>query len=270
MFRPGTARCGDYTFRVGTAGSATLVLQTVLPALLLAEGESNLILEGGTHNSMAPPVDFLEKAYLPMVNRLGPRVELQLVRPGFYPAGGGKFTVHVHPAKQLGRLELLDRGEITARRVRAMVANLPRHIAERECRAIAQQPCWDEALFTIDEGKGSRGPGNVVIIELEAVHVTEVFTAFGQLGVKAEDVAAEAVRQAEEYLAAGVPVGEHLADQLMLPLGIGAWLGSGGGSFRTMELSLHATTHLEVLRRFLEISIDLVREEHGKCLVHFG
>jgi RNA 3'-terminal phosphate cyclase (ATP) len=88
LFRPGRVRAGDYAFRVGTAGSATLVLQTVLPALLLAEGESTLTLEGGTHNPMAPPVDFLENAYLPLVNRLGPRVKVQLVRPGFYPAGG--------------------------------------------------------------------------------------------------------------------------------------------------------------------------------------
>ena len=188
---------------------------------------------------MAPPVDFLEKAYLPLVNRLGPRVEVQLVRPGFYPAGGGKFTVHIRPAQQLGRLELVDRGEIVARRVRAMVANLPRHIAERECRTIAQETGWDEASFSIDEVQGSRGPGNAVMIELEAEHVTEVFTAFGQLGVRAEDVAEEALRQAEEYLAAGVPVGKYLADQLMLPLGIGAYLGSGGGVFRTMDLSLH-------------------------------
>jgi len=269
-FRPDPVRSGDYAFRVGTAGSATLVLQTVLPALLLAEGESNLVLEGGTHNPMAPPVDFLEKTYLPLVNRLGPRVEVQLVRPGFYPAGGGKFTVRIQPAKHLGRMELLDRGEIIARRVHAVVANLPRHIAERESQTIAQETGWGKASFTIDEVKGSRGPGNAVIIELEADHVTEVFTAFGQLGVRAEDVAKEALRQTEEYLVAGVPVGKYLADQLMLPLGIGAHLGSGGGVFRTMDLSLHSTTHLDILRRFLEISIQLEREDNGNCLVHFG
>ena len=269
-FRPGPVRPGDYSFRVGTAGSATLVLQTVLPALLLAEGESNLVLEGGTHNPMAPPVDFLEKAYLPLVNRLGPRVELQLVRPGFYPAGGGKFTVRVQPAKQLGRLELLDRGPITSRRVRAMVANLPRQVAERECRAIAQEAGWGEASFSIDEVKGSRGPGNVVMVELETEHVTEVFTAFGQLGVRAEDVAKEALRQAEEYLAAGVPVGKYLADQLMLPLGIGAHLGSGGGVFRTMDLSPHATTHLEVLRRFLESDIHVEQDGPDGWLTRIG
>jgi RNA 3'-terminal phosphate cyclase (ATP) len=269
MFRPGRVRSGDFAFHVGTAGSATLVLQTVLPALLLAEGESNLTLEGGTHNPFAPPVDFLEKAYLPLVNRLGPRVEVQLVRPGFYPAGGGQFTVRVQPTTQLGRLELVNRGQIVVRRVRAMVANLPRHIAERECRTIALETGWDESSFSIEEAKGSRGPGNVVMIELEAEHVTEVFTAFGQRGVRAEDVAMQALRQAEEYLAADVPVGTHLADQLLLPLGIGAYLGSGGGMFRTMELSLHSTTHLEILRRFLEIGVQVDGEDKGNCLVRF-
>ena len=108
------------------------------------------------------------------------------------------------------------------------------------------------------------------MIELEAKHVTEVFTAFGQLGVRAEAVAKEAVRQADEYLAATAPVGQHLADQLLLPLGIAAWQGSGGGVFRTGELSTHATTHLEILRMFLEIKIRVEPEDHGQCVVHVG
>ena len=269
VFRPGPVRSGNYSFRVGTAGSATLVLQTVLPALFVAEGESNLVLEGGTHNPMAPPVDFLEKAYLPLVNRLGPKVELRLIRPGFYPAGGGEFAVRIQPTRQLGRLELLDRGPIQARRVRAMVAHLPPHIAERECRTIAQAAGWSETPQEIDDVRNCRGPGNAVMIELESEHLTEVFTGFGRLGVRAEDVAREALREAEEYLEARVPVGKHLADQLMLPLGIGASLGMGGGAFRTMELSPHATTHIEILRRFLEIEIQVDREENGNCVVRF-
>jgi RNA 3'-terminal phosphate cyclase (ATP) len=145
---------------------------------------------------------------------------------------------------------------IAARRVRVLLAHLPRHIAERECRTIAEQPGWEDATFTIDEVRDLRGPGNAVMIELEAEHVPEVFTAFGWPGVRAEDVAKEALRQAEEYLVAGVPVGRYLADQLVLPLRIGAWLGSGGGVLRTTDLSPHATTHLEILRRFLELDLD--------------
>ncbi|MGO8749730.1 MAG: RNA 3'-terminal phosphate cyclase [Thermoguttaceae bacterium] len=270
VFRPGKVKPGAYTFSVGTAGSATLVLQTVLPALLVAEEESNLVLEGGTHNPWAPPFDFLAKAYLPLVNRMGPTIEAQLVRPGFYPAGGGRVAVRICPSRQFRRLELLHRGAITARRVRALVANLPRHIAQRECQTILQKTGWDESCFAVEEVKGSRGPGNVAMIELESEHVTEVFTAFGQLGVKAEEVAVQALREAREYLAADVPVGIHLADQLMLPLAIGLYQGTGGGSFRTMKLTLHGTTHLEVIRDFLGVVAQVNQEGDNACVVRFG
>jgi RNA 3'-terminal phosphate cyclase (ATP) len=269
-FRPGTVRPGNYTFDVGSAGSTTLVLQTVLPALLLAEGESKLTLQGGTHNPMAPPFDFLTKSYLPLVNQLGPTVEARLIRPGFYPAGGGEFTVHIQPARQLGRLELLDRGEIRAHRVRILLANLPRHIADRECRTIAQQTGWSEDCFAIEELSGVYGPGNVVMIELEAENITEVCTSFGRKGVKAEAVAREALREAEEYLSTDVPVGRHLADQIMLPLGIGAYFGTGGGAFRTIALSAHATTHLEILRQFLGNDSKVQYDNRGICLVQIG
>ena len=150
-FQPGKVTPGNYTFSVGTAGSATLVLQAVLPALMLADGESNLTLEGGTHNPFAPPWDFLTKTYLPVLNRMGPTVEARLIRPGFYPAGGGQFTVRIRPARQLGRLELLERGEIRTRRVRALVANLSRRIAERERESIAKKTRWEEGLL-LDRG----------------------------------------------------------------------------------------------------------------------
>jgi RNA 3'-terminal phosphate cyclase (ATP) len=262
-FRPGKVESGNYTFSVGTAGSATLVLQTVLPSLMLAEGESNLTLEGGTHNPFAPPLDFLAKSYLPLVNRMGPKVSIDptSIRPGFYPAGGGRFDVCIEPARQLGRLEIIERGEIRARRVTALVANLPKHIGERECRIIAKKTGWSEGSFTVEMVGNSRGPGNVVLIELESENLTEVFTGFGQIGVRAEAVASHALDDARAYLAAGVPVGKHLADQLLLPLGIGAHLGVGG-AFRTMALSLHATTHLDILRRFLESDVKI--EENGR------
>ena len=119
-FEPQEVAAGDYYFRVGTAGSATLVLQTVLPALLTASGESKITLEGGTHNPWAPPFDFLAKAYLPLLNRMGPHVEATLLRPGFYPAGGGRFVVAVQPREKLASFDLIDRGPIKQRRVIAL------------------------------------------------------------------------------------------------------------------------------------------------------
>ena len=268
-FRPGKVAGGNYTFKVATAGSATLVFQTVLPALLTASGESHLVLEGGTHNSMAPPFDFLAKAFLPLVNRMGPTIITQLFRPGFYPTGGGRFAATVRPAP-LGRLELTDRRELLDHRVRVLISGLPRHIADRECDAIAKATGWGLRSMLIEEVKHSRGPGNVVMIELESDHVTEVFTGFGRLGVRAEAVAAECLRKAQDYIASGVPVGPHLADQLLLPLGIAAYHQTGGGAFRTMTLSQHALTHLDILRRFLEIKIEVQDTGKNDVLVQVG
>jgi len=260
VFWPGEVTPGDYHFSVGTAGSTTLVLQTVLPALMVARGPSSLTLEGGTHNPFAPPFDFLTKSYLPLIAHMGPQVTVTLQRPGFYPAGGGRLEVQIHPVDSLGPLELTERGEITSYRVRALVANLPRHIAQRECDTIAKKTGWNESCFHVEEIDQSKGPGNVVMIELESPHVTEVCTGFGKIGVRAEQVASSVLRDARKYLKADVPVGEHLADQLMLPLGIGAWQGTGGGTFRTMGLSLHAKTHAEILKRFLNIHIAATQQ----------
>jgi len=88
-FEPGAVRGGAYRFAVGTAGSATLVLQTVLPALLLAEEASTLTLEGGTHNPAAPPFDFLARTFLPQLAKMGARVEATLERHGFIPRVAG-------------------------------------------------------------------------------------------------------------------------------------------------------------------------------------
>ena len=238
VFRPSEIVPGDYHFSVGTAGSTTLVLQTVLPALMSAGGESNLTFEGGTHNPFAPPFDFLAKTYLPLLGRMGPTVTARLERPGFYPAGGGRLAVNIRPSRMLRPLVLRQRDEITAYRVRAMVANLPRHIAERECRTIAAKTDWDESCFHVEELEDSRGPGNAVLIEIDSPQLTEVFVGFGKIGVKAEHVARGVLDEARDYLKAGAPVGRYLADQLMLPLGIGAWQGTGGGAYRTVCLSM--------------------------------
>ncbi|MCL4149905.1 UNVERIFIED_CONTAM: hypothetical protein GTU68_063692 [Idotea baltica] len=114
-FQPGKVKPGEYAFSVGTAGSATLVLQTVLPALLTADGPSRIVVEGGTHNQWAPPFDFLQKAFLPLVNRMGPKVKATLERHGFYPAGGGRFVVEIEPSQYLTGFDLLERGEIVSR-----------------------------------------------------------------------------------------------------------------------------------------------------------
>lgn len=250
-FTPGSVTGGDYRFAVGTAGSTTLVLQTVLPALLTASARSRLVLEGGTHNPFAPPFDFLAKTFLPLIERMGPRVVAKLERYGFYPAGGGKLVVDVEPAAKLTRLDLLERGEIRSRRARAIVSNLPRHVGERELSAVAEKLSWSKDCLEVESPENTQGPGNVLLLEIESDHVTEVFTGFGERGVPAEAVAESAVGEAQRYLAAGVPVGDHLADQLLVPMAL-----AGGGAFVTLPLKRHTTTNIDIITRFLKVAFE--------------
>lgn len=268
-FRPHAIAPGAHHFRIGTAGSATLVLQTVLPALLAADGPSTITVEGGTHNIWAPPFNFLDRAFFPLVRRMGPQVAATLHRHGFYPAGGGKITATIEPSEKLRGFELLERGEITRRSAVALVAKLPLDIGRREIDVIARRAEWPRNTLRVEEIKDSAGPGNVVVIELGCRHVTEVFTGFGQRGKRAEDVAADAVAELKAYLAANVPVGPHLADQLLLPLGIAAWRDGAASTFRTMPLTSHATTHIEILRRFLDVRIEVDDGDAG-CVVRMG
>ena len=259
-FAPGKVKPGEYRFAVGSAGSTTLVLQAVLPALLCATGPTSLTLEGGTHNPYAPPLDFLQEAFLPLVNRMGPSVQVSMERAGFYPAGGGRFFVNVSPVPQLTPLVLEERGHIVRKLAKAYVAALPGEIAKRELDRVESRLGWHESELQIRQLPQAWGPGNVLMLEVHSEHVTEVFTGFGMKGVTAEAVAEGAIQQARSYLAADVPVGTCLADQLLIPLAL-----AGSGSFLTQALTRHTVTNAEVIAKFIPVRIDfepLARDRH--------
>lgn len=255
-FRPRAVRGGEYHFAVGTAGSATLVVQTILPALLTADAASRVTVEGGTHNSGAPPYEFFERTFAPLIARMGPRLTMRLEKYGFYPAGGGRIVVEIEPVQALSPLHLSERGPLTHRAITAVVANLPFHIAQREIETASALLDWPSDVCRPLGTKNSTGNGNVVLIEVGDGTVTEVFTAFGQRGVSAEQVAESAANEALAYLASTASAGEHLADQLLLPMAL-----AGGGSFTSQKLNLHATTNMETIAAFLPVRFAVEKRE---------
>ncbi len=255
-FHPTSIRSGDYRFAVGGAGSSTLVFQTILlPLVLGGAAPSMIVFEGGTHNPMAPPFDFLERTFLPLLARMGGRVAIELVRYGFYPAGGGRWTATIHPAGELERLELLERGEVRAAWATALVAQIPPSMPGRELDALSRALQWDRSSCRPRMIEDSHGPGNAVLAIVESERVTEIISGFGERGLRSEVVAEGVARETARYLAARVPVGEHLADQLLLPMALGA-----GGTFRTLKPSAHCRTQMDLLRIFLGTSVSVVEE----------
>ncbi len=265
VFRPGAVRAGEYHFAVGTAGSACLVAQTVLPPLLLARGPSALVIEGGTHNPAAPPWDYLARVFFPLLDRMGARVTTSLERFGFFPAGGGRLRVEIEPVTSLAPLSLLERGEIVGRRARALIAHLPRSVGERELKAVSSKVSGLEDALEVVEVEETPGPGNALLVELTCEHVTEIFTGFGERGVRAEKVAEGVAFEVRQYLAAHVPAGPHLADQLIVPIAL-----AGEGAFRTVPLTRHSQTNLEVVQRFLPLRAKCSSEESGAILVEIA
>jgi RNA 3'-terminal phosphate cyclase (ATP) len=253
-FVPGAIVPGEYKFAIGTAGSTTLVLQTILPPLMLASGPSTITLEGGTHNIKAPPFEFLEQSFVPLINRFGPKVTGELLRYGFYPPGGGRIQVSIQPVPMLRPFDLNEFDPIRSRRAKALLVNLPAHIGERELSVLRERLEWPAEDLSVETSRSSISPGNVFTIAIEREELTEIITAIGERGVRAETIAERAVDEAVKYLGHGAPVGEHLADQLLIPMAL-----AGGGSFTTGPLSLHTTTNIEIIQQFLDVTFLLTQ-----------
>ena len=260
-FAPKRIKAGDYQFAIGTAGSCTLVLQTLLLALMHTDGPSTVRISGGTHNGMAPPAHFLQRAYVRMLKAMGASVDIELVRAGFYPAGGGVMIATVAPCAQLKQLSLMEPGARVASFAEAVIAGIPIDVATRELDVIGKGMGWSESQLLVRGLPGDQGPGNALMITLESEHVTEVFTALGERSVRAENVAKQAMQEARHYIASGAAVGEHLADQLMLPMAL-----AGGGCFTAQSVSQHSITNAAVIARFLPVSI-IFAEDGGRHIV---
>ncbi len=249
VFRPGPIRGGEYRFAIGSAGSCTLVLQTVLPALLQAAEPSRVQISGGTHNPAAPPFDFLDQAWLPLLRRMGGRVELQLHRHGFVPAGGGALEAFIQPSS-LTPLHLSERGAVIEKRADVLLAGIPGHVGERELARVGKRLQWPDANLHctwLDQG---HGPGNILMLTVACEQLTEQFCAFGQNGVRAEAVADRAIEPLRQWLTSGAAVAEHLADQLLLPMAL-----AGSGSFTTTHLSEHLQSNIQVIEAFCPVTV---------------
>ena len=263
-FTPGELRPGSYRFDVGTAGSAVLVLQTLLPPMVCIGEASELIVEGGTHARGAPLFEFLNRTYVPQLNRMGADVEVCLLKGGFYPRGGGRIRADIRGGcEQLQSLELVDRGRIKRIAATAILAHLPDHIAERELATfeteLADAPV--EVATRILEMPAASSPGNVLAVEVESEALTEVFTEVGQKGLPAETVAERCAERIREYLAAGAPVGPHLADQLLLPMAM-----AGSGRIRISRTTMHTDTQIGLIPEFLPVEFEL-RPENGAVVL---
>ena len=218
-FAPGKIKGGEYRFDVGTAGSVTLVAQTVIPVLLKADGPSTVTITGGTHVPYAPIWEFFTQTYLPELRRMGAKIEAKLEQSGFYPAAGGVVKLKIWPfedAKTIEHYSLNDLGAFRGGKVVGVVSHLPREIAEAEVGIVGSQLRELKLTREVREVE-SFGPGNYCYVRLDYERCSIVFSCVGTYDKSRKAVAKEVVRQVREFLKAGKACEKHLADQLQLP-----------------------------------------------------
>ena len=256
QFTPGPVQAGRYAFTIASAGSCMLLLQTVLPALLLADGPSEVQLAGGTHNPMAPPSHFIEHTLAPLIARMGGGLEIELRRCGFYPAGGGQVVARITPGR-LAPFDLTERGAEIEHAALCLAPSIARGVAKRELDTLAEELGWPPERLRVLQARQNEGPGNALMARLAFEHVTELITVFGEKSVQAEQVAKLLAKSVRRYLEETAPVGEHLADQLALLLALACWQSGGAASFACTEITEHTRTNCAVIERFLPVRITV-------------
>jgi len=265
-FHPGEIRPGKYHFDIGTAGSTSLVLQTLLLPLSKAGETSTVTITGGTHVPWSPCYHYLDLHYLPFLWKMGWDVELRLEQAGFYPRGGGRIRAAIGPVQAITPLRLVERGKILAIRGISAVADLKREIAVRQRRQVIgrlgrRYPLSDIRLLELT----APSPGTFILLLAEYERSQVCYSALGEKGKSAEKVADEAVSEFEAFVATDGVIDPYLADQLLLPLA----LAQGPSELRTSRVTQHLLTNAEVIRAFLpvEIAIEGSLDEPGTVRV---
>lgn len=266
-FAPGPVTAGDYEFPIGTAGATALVLQTVVvPLALRGEKPSTVTVTGGTHAAHAPPFEFLSTTWGGYLAKMGLDVTFTLVKPGFYPRGGGEVRAVIEPCREVRALTLLTRPELTTAGGFSAAASLPQEVADRQGRRLAFRLKQAGVESHISAETWENGPGTVAGIIFRQSPVPTVFTALGERGRPAERVADEAADLALAYRDSGAPVDAFSADQIVLPLAFSA----GESRYRVSEATEHLLTNLNIVSRFVDRELVFDRDEGTTGVVRVG
>lgn len=257
FFEPGEVKAGDYTFSIGTAGATGLVLHTVyLPLALRGTKASNITITGGTHVSHSPCFHFNQTTWAGHLTRLGFDIKLAMIRPGFYPRGGGEIRAAITPTPTVRGLTWTDCPPLTTAGGFAAVSALPEKIAKAMQRRLTRRMKMAEVESHIEQedwsnagGQGS--PAALCGVLFRQLAVPPLFVGLGERGKPSEVVADDAADEALAFAESKCPVDPHSADQLVLPLAFAA----GPSEFRTSAVTQHLLTNIDTIRRFVDRDI---------------
>jgi RNA 3'-terminal phosphate cyclase (ATP) len=247
FFEPKELRHGKFFFNIGTAGSISLLFQSMLPALAFTEEETEVELIGGTDVHFSPGHSYIQEVFSPTLQKMGLNVKMNVERWGFYPEGGGKIVFSVKPVKKLDAIELVERGELKKLFGVSAASHLS-NVAERQ-KAHAEKFLKEKGFEAEIELVHANAVGKGSLVFLCARHENSLagFESLGALGKSSEQVAEDACKKLLEFEEKKECIEEHLADQIILY----AALAEGKSVFTTTKISRHLLTNIWVIEKFL-------------------
>jgi RNA 3'-terminal phosphate cyclase (ATP) len=259
-FAPGSIVAGSYEFHIGTAGASTLVLHTILPPLSKADGESHLLISGGTHVPWSPPYHHVAQVLIPALKQFGYSCQTHLNRWGWYPKGGGEIQARVKPHRPLGSLHLDQPFDLQTIGGISASSGLPEHIRVRQknrLEARLQKAGFHGEIELMDVH--ARNPGTLVFLWAQGKDSSAGFSSLGARGKRAELVADETADEFFHFLESRAALDYHLADQLLI------YLASVPGKhyFTASKITQHLLTNAWVVEKFLPVKFE-IKGELGK------
>jgi len=282
IFQPNGIHTGRYKFDIGTAGSTSLVLQTIFIPLSMADSASSVFITGGTHVRWSPCYHYLDFQWFPYMQAMGFDGKLYLDKAGYYPKGGGRISTTIRPARKINTMNLDQRGKLKRISGVSGVSNLPLSIADRQKKqAIRRLQKYSADIIIKRVEIPSQFKGTFLLIRGDfAAHSDQAdvhsdqsnhqnigssgcFFSLGELGKPAERVADEAVDEFLGFLPTGGVIDKYLADQILIPLA----LASGPSVINTSQITQHLLTNAAVIQSFLPVRIDIQGEPDSPGVV---
>ncbi len=251
-FIPNKIKSGKFKFDVGTAGSITLVLQTLVPIASQAPGKVEIEIIGGTNVWMSPPIEYFQHILAEHLARMNLKISAEIIRYGFYPKGGGKVKVQITPAK-LKPLILKEQGNFEKIDLHA-VASKPLQnakVAERMIKGF-KSICPEQNISAKINYVDSFSGGACMHAHAHYDKCNLGADAIGERGKPAETVGKECARKLAKEMASKATVDHRLADQLIPFLAL-----SKRGEFKTSRISEHLKTNIWVVEQFLPVKFNI-------------
>lgn len=260
-FEPSTIEGGRYRVDIGTAGSTTLILQILMPAAAFAKKSVEVEITGGTDNPLAPPIDFLKNVALPVLQKMGYRGEVECLRRGHYPRGGGTVHARIEPVQRLNAIKLTEPGKVTRISGLAHCVRLPERIATRMAHAACMaliKAGYPEVNIKAESYPPTKdphfGPGTGITLwaETESGAILGA-SSLGRPGKPAEQVGHEAAESLVKQFSTGCAVDRHLTDQLIPYMA----LADGTSEITSAELTSHALTNIALVEQILGVKFEV-------------